>query len=85
MSSDGLAKLRRSTTRYLTFYKAAGGHLVYKHHMAWHLVERTEVHGNPRFYWTYADENQNRLMGRVAKSLHGGQTFYSTFLEKVFG
>jgi hypothetical protein len=51
--------------------------------MCWHIVERIPEHGNPRFYWTYPDEGQNRIMGNVAKSLHGGATFYVTFLQKV--
>ena len=31
----------------------------------------------------YADEQENRVMGSVAKSLHGGNTFYLSFLQKV--
>ena len=83
MSQTGLARLRQSMTRFLTYWKGFGGHLVYKHHCAWHLVERAAAQGNPRYYWAYADENENRLMSTVAKSLHGGSTFYETFLLKV--
>lgn len=83
MSQEGLNKLRSRMFRFLQFWKASGGHLVYKHHCAWHLVQRAGAQGNPRLYWTYADERLNRTMGTVAKSLHGGPTFYKTFLEKV--
>ena len=83
MSAQGLLLLRRHMTRFLTFWKSFGGHLVFKHHMAWHLAERAASHGNPKCYWTYPDEGENRQMGTVAKSLHGGNTFYLTFLQKV--
>ena len=83
MTSAGFRALPSSMSKFLAHWKAYGGHLVYKHHMAWHLVQRASRHGNPRDYWTYADEQENRVMGAVAKSLHGGNTFYLTFLQKV--
>ena len=70
-------------SRFLSCWKAYGGHCVPKHHFAWHLAQRARTQGNPRFYWTYADEQENRVMGSVAKSLHGGNTFYLSFLQKV--
>ena len=33
MSENGLESLRSHMTRFLTFWKSFGGHLVYKHHM----------------------------------------------------
>ena len=83
MTSGGLHQLRSSMFRFLTCWKSFGGHCVPKHHFAWHLAQRASTQGNPRFYWTYADEQENRVMGSVAKSLHGGNTFYLTFLQKV--
>ena len=83
MSAEGLSNLRKHMIRHLTFWKAYGGHIVHKHHMAFHLVERAGVQGNPKHSWTYADEGENRHMGRVAKGLHGGCTFYVRFLQKV--
>ena len=83
MSAGGLDKLQKQMTRFLLFWKNWGGHMVYKHHCAWHMVERAAFLGNPRFYWTYADEGENRAMGTIAKSLHGGKTFYITFLQKA--
>ena len=75
----GLAELRSQMTRFLAFWKAWGGHMVYKHHAAWHIVQRAGAHGNPRFYSTHADASENRVMSKVAKSLHPGPTFYSAF------
>ena len=83
MTSAGLRQLRQHMTRFLTYWKAFGGHLVPKHHFAWHIVERADRNGNPMFYWTYADEQENRVMSAVAKSLHGGNTFCFAVLEKV--
>ena len=60
-----------------------GGHCVFKHHCAFHIVERAGWMGNPKFYWTYPDEAENRIMKAVAASLHGGCTFYMSLLEKV--
>jgi hypothetical protein len=83
MNKTSLAALEQSSTRLLSYWKKIGGHFVYKFHALWHIAERARLHGNPKTYWTYADEAENRAMGRVAKGLHGGRTFYSTFLEKV--
>ena len=75
--------LQTSMSRFLTCWKVNGGHCVFKHHCAWHLAQRAPNHGNPRFYWSDADEQENRVMGSVAKSLHGGNTLYLSFLQKV--
>ena len=83
MSALGIRALQASTSLCFVNRKAFGGHMVFKHHMAWHLAERAGRLGNPKFYWTYADEQENRVMGSVARSLHGGNTFYLTFLQKV--
>ena len=83
MTPDGLHRLETCVCRFLTHWRAFAGHCVYKHHMFFHLAERAREHGNPKWYWTYADETENRLMKQVAQSLHGGPTFYSSFLQKV--
>ena len=84
MTPGGLHELRQSMVRFLVNWRALGGHMVYKHHAAWHLVQRAASHGNPKFYWTYADEQENRVMGTVAKGLSGCRDpFYLTFLQKV--
>eukprot|EP00969_Alexandrium_andersonii_P188710 8339674-Alexandrium_andersonii.AAC.1 len=60
----------------------SGVHFVAKHHFAWYLAERAAWLGNPKAYWTYADEEENRCVSAVAKSLHGGSTFYTAFVQK---
>ena len=84
MSSRGLRLLQSHITKFLLHWKAYDGHLVFKHHAAWHLAERAAKHGSPIFYWTYSDEQENRVMGTIAKGLHGSkEPFYTTFLQKV--
>ena len=82
MTSAGLQALRRAMTRHLSFWQHAGGHLRPKHHYSWHVVERAGTAGNPRWYWTYADDNENRTMSSVAQSLQSGATLYSSCLQK---
>jgi len=83
MGEEGYRTLESSMSRFLTHWKAWGGHCVFKHHMAWHLAQRARRHGNPQYYWTYADEGENRVMATVAKALSGSKTFYRTFLQRV--
>ena len=75
--------LQRCMFRFLSAWKEYKGHCVFKFHMSAHLAEQAAEKGNPRTYWTYPDEAENRLMQKVAKSLHGGPTFYVRLLEKV--
>jgi hypothetical protein len=83
MSAESIDRVRTAMTRFLTYWKVSGGHMVIKHHYVWHLVERITDHGNPLCYWKYADEGENRVMASVAKTLHGGDSFYITFLQKA--
>ena len=83
LPASSLAELREAMCRHLILWKMSKGKLIPKHHYAWHLVERASINGNPRFSWTYTDEQENRAMGQVAKSLHDGSTFYIRFLQKV--
>eukprot|EP00959_Pyramimonas_sp_CCMP1952_P471098 9497851-Pyramimonas_sp.AAC.1 len=68
---------------FLRAWKEHRGHEVFKFHVAVHLAQQVAEKGNPKAYWTYPDEAENRLMQKIAKSLHGGSTFYSAFFEKV--
>ena len=77
------AAMETHMLRFLQYWKAFGGHLVYKHHACLHVVLRARFLGNPRTYWTYLGEGENRAMGQVAKRLHHGSTFYAAFLERV--
>ena len=83
MSPDGYRQLEASMSKFLANWSAWGGHMVPKHHMAWHMAQRARQHGNPKYYWTYPDESENRTMSAVAKVLHGGKTFYQAFLQRV--
>jgi len=83
MSEGAIRNLQRAMMRHLTFWRAWGGKLGFKHHCSVHLVANVRKHGNPKFYTCYPDERLNRVMGRVGKSVHGGETFYDTFLGKV--
>ena len=79
---DQVKSLQDHTTRFLSFWKAAGGHMVFKHHCFWHMSERCGELGNPRTYWTYADENENRFVKILAQTIHGGTRFYDSFFDK---
>ena len=83
MSPLGVQLLQAHMSEFLKAWKAAGGHMYYKHHMAWHMAQQCDRTGNPRFSHTYPDETENRYMGTVAKSCHGGHSFYKSFLLKV--
>ena len=47
--------------------------MVIKHHMAWHLAERAQHNGNPRFSWTYLDESENRAIEWIYVARTGNQ------------
>eukprot|EP00959_Pyramimonas_sp_CCMP1952_P264426 5529377-Pyramimonas_sp.AAC.1 len=83
MSARGLKILEQRTLHFLWAWKSYGGHLVYKFHAAYHIAERAVEQGNPREYWCYFDEQMNKVMQAVARSLHPGRQFYVTFLRKV--
>ena len=72
-----------ATCRFLSFWDAYGGHKVYKFYALFDIIRRSCKHGNPKFYHTYADEQETRVLGTVAKKLHGGHTFYVRFLQRV--
>ncbi len=83
MSADGLKQLRASISKCCNEWKRYKGKLVFKFHMFYHIGERAETMGNPRAYWTYADEELNRQMGAVAQMLHKGPRFYLSFLQRI--
>ena len=74
---------KTSMVDFLSEWSNYRGHQLFKFHMCLHVAEQCVEKGNPTAYWTYPDERENRLMGTVAKSLHGGSTFYVRFLDKV--
>ncbi len=83
MSSAGLNDLQSSVLLCVNSWRSYRGKMVFKWHMFWHIAERAEWLGNPRFYHTYMDEETNRQMGAVAKTLHKGPRFYVSFLQRV--
>ena len=83
MTRSGIDTIQRCMCSFLDSWKKAGGHCVFKHHMSYHVVEHAVRLGNPRFYHTYSDEEENRAMGLVAKKLHGSRKFYLTFLQRI--
>ena len=83
MPPVALSQLQNHIVTALREWKAWGGHETYKFHVAWDLAKRASTQGNPLFYWTYADEQENRVMGTAAKSVHAGPTFYVTLLQKI--
>ena len=83
MSAAGLKQLQAAILQCLNSWKSYRGKLVFKFHMFFHLGERAASMGNPKSYWTYADEELNRQMGGIAKVLHKGPRFYLSFLQRV--
>lgn len=83
MSGTGAAALQKAATRYLAFWEAAGGLFKPKHHYFYHLAKQCGTRGNPRYYHTYPDEDENRGMSKVAGAVHGGSTFYTALLNRV--
>ena len=83
MSRDGVSSVQKSILAFLKNWHLATGHMVFKHHMAFHVAKFCDKVGNPRFFHTYADEQHNRLMGQIAKALHGSRRFYLTFLQRA--
>jgi hypothetical protein len=83
MSPEGLRSIEKCACAYLDHWKKAGGHCVVKHHMFFHIAQLAKVVGNPRWFHTYADEEENRVMGKIAQKLHGSKRFYITFLQRV--
>ncbi len=83
MSADSIRFLQKITCTFLKSWQDASGHCVYKHHMAFHVAQLCHKTGNPRYFHTYADEQENRLLGQIAKRLHGSRRFYITFLQRA--
>jgi len=79
VSLAGRHKMVESVVNHVVFYRAAGGHLVYKHHGAIHLACMAGFQGNPRHVSTYEDEHENGVIARIGLHVHG-----STFAKSIF-
>jgi hypothetical protein len=65
-----------------SMYQRAGGHLIYKHHLMTHAIQKSHYMGNPRFYTTYRSESFNGVLARMARSVHS-ITFYKNIHYKA--
>ena len=54
----------------LAGWEAAGVPLVPKMHLLFHMVERAQTQGNPRFYGTFLDESLNRTLRDLVRTSH---------------
>lgn len=70
MSREQATAALQHYNRFLTLYEKAGGALVPKCHMMFHLIQRSLSKGNPRYYSTYRDETFNGVLAKVARSCH---------------
>lgn len=79
MPHDVRTELMDQMLRMLHSYKEAGGHLVPKHHLMFHLIRNVSEHGNARAYHCFYDESLNGKIAKIASKLHP-----RTFAETVF-
>jgi hypothetical protein len=79
MSFKAKRRLVSAAVNHVSFYKAAGGHLVHKHHGLIHMALSAGRIGNPRCVSTYEDEHENGVVARIGLHVHG-----STFAKSVF-
>ena len=79
MSLQGREKLVSSMVNHVELYRAAKGHMVYKHHGSIHMALMAGWIGNPRHISTYEDEHENGQIAKIALHAHG-----STFAKSVF-
>jgi hypothetical protein len=79
MSFESRQRLVTSMVNHVVLYKAAGGHLVHKHHGAVHMALKAGTSGNPKCVATYEDEHENGVIARIGIHVHG-----ATFAKSVF-
>ena len=59
-----------SGVRHVRLAWAGGVPEIPKHHLFLHLLYKTPLHGNPRYYATLTDESVNRQLAGVARSAY---------------
>jgi hypothetical protein len=79
MSLNSRRLLVQAAVNHVTLYKAAGGHLVHKHHGVLHMAVDAGRTGNPRHISTYEDESENGVVAKIGLRCHG-----LTFAKSVF-
>jgi hypothetical protein len=81
MSGDDQQRLLNAYLKHCAMYVRAGGHLVPKHHLFIHCIQRIDVLGNPKYYTCYHDESLNGVVIKLARSCHR-MTFMQTVHDK---
>ena len=56
--------------RHLRLAREAGVQELPKHHLFVHLLFRTRIYRNPKYYATFLDESLNRQLAAVARSAY---------------
>lgn len=56
--------------RCVVYFDRAGGTLLPKNHMMFHLLQGMNKRGHPSFYHTYMDESLNGVIARIARHCH---------------
>ena len=79
MSLTSRRDLLEAMVKHVELYKAAGCHVVYKHHGGIHLARQAAWHGNPKSISTYEDEHENGIVAKIGLQVHG-----ATFAKSVF-
>jgi len=82
MSLKARQGLVADMVNHVSFYKAAGGHMVYKHHGCLHMALSSQFLGNPKHVSTYEDEHENGVVARVGLHVHG-LTFAKSIFERL--
>ncbi len=82
MSLRSRRLLVEAIKNHVIFYKAAGGHLVSKHHGAIHMALDAGRTGNPKFLSTYEDESENGLIAQIGLHVHGA-AFAKSVFERI--
>jgi hypothetical protein len=63
-------ELLQEFLRHEYLFTRAGGDLIPKHHMIIHGIQRSGVLGSLKSYNTYRDENLNKVIAVIARSVH---------------
>jgi hypothetical protein len=63
-------QLLNDYTHHVTLFHRAGGNLIPKHHMMFHLIIDTARLGAPSLHATFRDESLNGVIAAIARSCH---------------
>ena len=70
LSASSQEALMQAYLRHVCMFKRGGGALTPKHHLMFHLVQKTFERGNPKYYHCYRDESLNDIVGKIASTAH---------------